>query len=259
MASRRMLDKSFILSDQFSALPTSAQCLYVRLLLEADDEGFVSNVRLHQRAVGSKGKPLQRLEEAKLVHIFTSGVVLIMHWHIHNKVRKDTFHPTLHQDEKALVILDKSRIYRLKTPEETLQFRNETVPQDSIEKDRKEKDSTDKKAAEAAEASGGVCDKNFDIFWKAYPKKTDRAATEKQFMKTDVPLETLLTALETQKKSHQWTAGNGIYVPNPATWLKNRRWEDQLPAQSPGNPMTPSLQPGEAEMEMVRRILSSPL
>ncbi len=257
MASRRMLDKNFILSDQFSALPTSAQCLYVRLLVEADDEGFVSNVRLHQRAVGSKGKPLQRLEEAKLVHIFPSGVVLIMHWHIHNKVRKDTFHPTIHQEEKALVALDKTKIYRQKTPEETVQNRNETVPQDSIGKDRKEKDSIDKQAAEAADASGGVCEKNnFDIFWEAYPKKTDRPATEKQFMKTDVPLETLLTALEAQKKSHQWRASNGIYVPNPATWLKNRRWEDQLPQSIPYGG---SNHPGEAELEMVRRIMASPL
>lgn len=43
MAYRRMLLKELIRNDHFLTLPHSSQCLYMHLLLEADDDGFVSN------------------------------------------------------------------------------------------------------------------------------------------------------------------------------------------------------------------------
>jgi hypothetical protein len=41
-------------------------------------------------------------------------------------------------------------------------------------------------------------------------------------------LQTLLTALDKQKKSTQWKKDNGQFIPHPATWLNGKRWEDQL-------------------------------
>ncbi len=37
------------------------------------------------------------------------------------------------------------------------------------------------------------------------------------------------TAIEVQKQSEQWTKDNGRFIPNPATWLNQGRWEDELP------------------------------
>ncbi len=68
----------------------------------------------------------------------------------------------------------------------------------------------------------------FDRFWAAYPKKVGKGAAQKSFSKVKVPLEQLLGAIERQKLSDQWTRENGRYIPNPATWLNQCRWEDDL-------------------------------
>lgn len=75
----------------------------------------------------------------------------------------------------------------------------------------------------------------FDVFWKAYPKKTGKEAARKSFeraiAKTDIG--TMLSAIEVQKQSEQWTKNNGQFIPNPTTWLNQGRWEDELPESNP--------------------------
>lgn len=75
----------------------------------------------------------------------------------------------------------------------------------------------------------------FNDFWKQYPKKVAKGAAEKAWQKlklTDDLLTQILSAIEKQKKSFEWTKDNGAYIPNPATWLNQRRWEDELSNQS---------------------------
>ena len=36
-----------------------------------------------------------------------------------------------------------------------------------------------------------------------------------------------MKALETAKKSSDWTKDNGQYIPYPATWLRAKGWEDE--------------------------------
>lgn len=70
---------------------------------------------------------------------------------------------------------------------------------------------------------------DFERFWKAYPRKVAKADALKAFEK-NVPgplLETVLNALEKQKRSEDWTRDNGRYIPYPATWLNGKRWEDE--------------------------------
>lgn len=74
-------------------------------------------------------------------------------------------------------------------------------------------------------------DTDFDQFWKAYPKKSGKEAARVSFAKKTkgVSLDIILGAIEKQKRSVQWTKDNGQYIPNPATWLNQGRWEDELP------------------------------
>lgn len=74
-------------------------------------------------------------------------------------------------------------------------------------------------------------DERFNKFWLAYPKKTAKQQALKAFerLKPDEELlNKMLTSLERQKKSVQWTKDNGQFIPYPATWLNGRRWEDEL-------------------------------
>lgn len=72
-------------------------------------------------------------------------------------------------------------------------------------------------------------DAAFDAFWSAYPRKVGKTAARKAFTKVQTDLGTLLSAVEAQKRSAQWRKDNGQYIPNPATWLNQGRWEDEVP------------------------------
>jgi len=77
--------------------------------------------------------------------------------------------------------------------------------------------------------------KNKDIrfadFWSAYPKKVAKAEAEKAFNKIkidDTLLTTILTAVEKQKQTEAWQKDKGQFIPYPATWLNQHRWEDEV-------------------------------
>lgn len=74
----------------------------------------------------------------------------------------------------------------------------------------------------------------FKKFWKQYPKKKAKKPALKSFQKInpdDELLSTMLAALETQKLTNDWTKEDGQFIPLPATWLNQARWEDEVPAQ----------------------------
>ena len=51
--------------------------------------------------------------------------------------------------------------------------------------------------------------------------------------------EKILLALRAQKQSRQWTRDGGEFIPHPATWLHQRRFEDELTSASAAE--TPSV------------------
>jgi hypothetical protein len=69
----------------------------------------------------------------------------------------------------------------------------------------------------------------FESFWKAYPKKVGKGDAEKEFVKARVngTIDALLTALEVQKRTDDWIKEGGKFIPYPAKWIKQRRWEDE--------------------------------
>lgn len=73
----------------------------------------------------------------------------------------------------------------------------------------------------------------FDTFWTSYPKKVGKGAARKAWQKIKPNAELrdkMLAALETQKKSEQWTKENGQFVPHASTWLNQERWDDEVEA-----------------------------
>lgn len=72
---------------------------------------------------------------------------------------------------------------------------------------------------------------HFDTFWSLYPKKVAKSTAEKSFKKLKVNDELIikiLNSLEIQKQSKQWQ--DRQYIPNPSTWLNQKRWEDEVEA-----------------------------
>jgi len=69
----------------------------------------------------------------------------------------------------------------------------------------------------------------FSVFWGIYPKKVARPAAEKAWAKIK-PNEyhLVLNGLAKWKVSRQWQEENGRFIPHPATFLNQRRWEDEI-------------------------------
>lgn len=69
----------------------------------------------------------------------------------------------------------------------------------------------------------------FEQFWKAYPRKIAKGAARRAWIKTSTlrpPVEKLLKAIIVAKASEQWLKEGGAFIPYPATWLNQERWED---------------------------------
>lgn len=77
-----------------------------------------------------------------------------------------------------------------------------------------------------------LTDRRFDEFWATYPRKVGKQAALNAFRKIK-PNEELfgriIKAVNDAKSAEQWQRDSGRYIPNPATWLNQGRWDDELP------------------------------
>ena len=74
----------------------------------------------------------------------------------------------------------------------------------------------------------------FEVFWRAYPRKTNKVFARKSFMKMEVDHElvrTMIQAIKKQEKSEQWK--NPQFIPHPSSWLNGHRWEDETDEAGP--------------------------
>lgn len=72
----------------------------------------------------------------------------------------------------------------------------------------------------------------FALFWGAYPRRVAKGAAIKAWAKLAPDQElaqTILTAIQRQRKTEEWTKDGGKFIPYPASWLNGRRWEDEIP------------------------------
>jgi uncharacterized protein YdaU (DUF1376 family) len=78
----------------------------------------------------------------------------------------------------------------------------------------------------------------FDMFWTAYPKKMGKDAAKKAFTKRKIGkelLQEILVSLAQQKKTDQWMKDGGQFIPAPATWINQGRWQDEVISVQPNS------------------------
>lgn len=74
-------------------------------------------------------------------------------------------------------------------------------------------------------------EERFARFWEAYPKKVGKKDALKKWnqLKPDAELFLhIMRAVTRAKKSKEWTREGGRFIPNPATWINQGRWDDVL-------------------------------
>jgi hypothetical protein len=70
----------------------------------------------------------------------------------------------------------------------------------------------------------------FDEFWSAYPKKVGKKAAVKAWAKaTDKPgVQEVIGKINELKSTKEWQKDGGQFIPHPATWLNEGRWDDAV-------------------------------
>lgn len=211
MAERRMFAKTIIDSDAFLDMPLSTQALYFHLSMRADDDGFINNAKKIQKMLGCTDDDLKILLSKNFIIPFETGVCVIKHWKIHNLIQKDRYKPTVYGELKQQLSLKNNNVYTMDT--ECIQVVSSLEPQVSIGKEREDNSL-----------------EGFDVFYKAYPKKKSRGDAEKAWKLIKPNLNDVLAALEWQTKTNEWKKDNGQFIPYPASYLRDRAWEDERPA-----------------------------
>lgn len=77
----------------------------------------------------------------------------------------------------------------------------------------------------------------FVEFWENYPRKTAKTLAVKAFAKLNPSpelLEKILAALAIHRETEQWRGGQQ-YIPHAATWLNQRRFDDEIVNNSQQN------------------------
>ena len=70
-------------------------------------------------------------------------------------------------------------------------------------------------------------DNRFDLFWNTYPRKVGKGKAEEAWIKNKPNVEDVLKTLSWQKQSKQWFKENGAFIPNPSTYINQKRWLDE--------------------------------
>ena len=218
----RILKESIKSSPQIDSLSWFEEVLYYRLIVSADDYGCMDGrtILLKNELFPLKDTVTKKAVDDAINHLASVGLL-----------RKYTangmpylFFPTWEKHQRV-------RNHYRKYPEPPENFLTDTCQ--SIDGQMAatclhESNPIQSESISESEsnASAGACGA-FDRFWSAYPKKVGKEAARKAFAKVKAPIDILIAAIEQQKTSRQWTKDNGQYIPNPATWLNQGRWEDE--------------------------------
>ena len=229
----RIIKESICTSDNLDKLSAFQETMFYRLIVNCDDYG-----RMDARAkiLASKLFPLKDIRTAQIeegLRALTSAELVILYevdgkpflqmktWDSHQQVRARRSRYPSPEEGKITndITCNQMKSSDSKCPRNPIQSESNPNPNPNPSRGSAREEKTPP---------------GFDRFWESYPRKTAKQEAIKAFekLKPDAMLiETMVKAVERQKQSAQWQEDGGRYIPHPATWLNQRRWEDVLPAK----------------------------
>ena len=114
MAERRMFSLQIVDSDAFLDMPQESQNLYFHLGMRADDNGFIANPKKILRMISCSEDSFSLLLVKRFLLSFPSGVIVIKHWGINNKLRGDRIKETVYSEELKMLKTKENNAYTFK-------------------------------------------------------------------------------------------------------------------------------------------------
>jgi hypothetical protein len=129
-----MISQKIINMDSYTEMPNDSKFLYMILVVNADDDGFVGNPRGLCDMNHIPVDCMRLLAFKKFIIPFECGCVVIRHWHHHNKIAKNRYKPTIYWREKQMLTEIKGE-YFLFGSEEIPELTDENPPEEKPEED----------------------------------------------------------------------------------------------------------------------------
>lgn len=212
MARIRTIKPEFFLNEQLSGCELADRLLFIGLWTQADRAGRLEDRPLRLKAALfpyddlNIDQALGRLANAGLICRYegTSGqrLIAIPTWGKHQQP---------HIREKASDL-----------PPPPCQHSAGTIqtPVEPVGREGKGREGNSTSALRA----------RFDRFWAEYPKRVGKDAAWRSWQRlnpADDLTDQMLAAVVRHAQQPQWTKDDGQFIPNPATWLNQGRWQDE--------------------------------
>lgn len=219
----RIIRDEMLRSERYWSVSIEAQRLFVHIILNVDDTARFSGKNYTLRAACYPG---QAMEPDKLERLLAE------------LVDTDLVRVYMHNNERFIFVprfRQRLRFKKSRYPEPPSQINDIpkektdlSQPSDGLETgSRRQKRREEKRSKTYTLIS-------FARFWDAYPRKVAKGKAEKQWLSLDPDdqlLATILQAIDRARDSAEWRKDGGQFIPYPATWLHQRRWEDEAVVQ----------------------------
>ncbi len=203
--------------------PWQALVTFQQLLILADPEG---NVDMTIKAIAR----------------ITTIPCEILELGIKSLLEPDTESRTPDQDGKRIIPLCPGRIWgwkivnymryrELKREEDRREYHREYWHKRKDKLNKPQHHSTDSTKSTEEVDRGSKTLVHFEAFWQAYPRKINKPATTRAWIKAKLEngnFDLIMQALTKQIESASWRKSNGQFIPYPATWINGHRWEDEI-------------------------------
>jgi len=218
MARGRIIDREFFSHEQLGELSLKCRYFYLGLIVFADDEGRLKGSPKYLKAKifpydevsenDIKKMVDQLVDQRLLVGYQVETNVYFQHpkWEKWQPIRKDRFKPSdCPSSVDGIPVVNQMATVGIPLP-------NLTKPNLTTQ-----------------------IDGWFTTFYNQYPKKKakqDALKAWKNLRPNEELLNKICAAIEVQKKTEDWIKENGKFIPHPATWLNQKRWEDEIEIQN---------------------------
>ena len=117
-------------------------------------------------------------------------------------------------------------------PSETLRSQREGTVAVSVSSEKEQETSKEPPKPPARSRSLKVSPIGFEEFWRSYPRKVGKQAALRAWKKINpgqATADIIIEAIRNQTAQHHFQNGKGEdFIPNPATWLNQGRWDDEI-------------------------------
>ena len=250
----RILKESVCYSENIDGLTLFQEVFFYRLIVNCDDFGRLD---ARTKVLSSKLFPLRDVDDGKvldaLAALVSAELITVYEveghphpflqmntWDRHQNIRaKKSKYPELDSNCKQLNS-DDIRCMQMNSNEFKCMQMNTNVPviQSNPIQSNPNTNPNPMRNPSPVRRKETDLDELFNMFWDNYPRKESKPAARKAFekIKPDRALtEQIVESVQKWKQSSQWSENDGQFIPYPASWLNQRKWEDEPQPQRHGS------------------------